>query len=153
MYGPVRTVVWEDGGANNPASYPVCALELHALGGLGSVVAVMADEHVLDQPQAEPHRDDRGVTLVRCPNCSANLELTGQSTVVTCTFCNASCRITVQTAESYALRHRRRGSLSRAVRGAQERRGDGVATPDGATCRAAPRHGSSSPDECTPRPK
>ena len=25
MYAPVRTVVWEDGGANNPASYPMCA--------------------------------------------------------------------------------------------------------------------------------
>jgi hypothetical protein len=23
VYGPVRTVVWEDGGANNPASYPI----------------------------------------------------------------------------------------------------------------------------------
>jgi hypothetical protein len=23
VYAPVRTVVWEDGGANNPASYPI----------------------------------------------------------------------------------------------------------------------------------
>jgi hypothetical protein len=36
VYGTVRTVVWEDGGANNPASYPIGVEEDQEINRSGS---------------------------------------------------------------------------------------------------------------------
>ncbi|GMV15403.1 MAG: hypothetical protein AMXMBFR56_36270 [Polyangiaceae bacterium] len=54
---------------------------------------VVAEEHERANLPVDVQNDAGGAVLLRCPNCSAPLAVTGSSTVVTCRFCNAVSRL------------------------------------------------------------
>jgi len=55
------------------------------------MVAVIADEHRTECPQAQRTTTQAGVTALACPSCGGPLRLAGTGRLQVCAFCNASC--------------------------------------------------------------
>lgn len=54
---------------------------------------VMADEHRLGSREAHIEQGGGGAEVIRCPNCSAAVSVSGASTIVDCGYCHVSLRI------------------------------------------------------------
>ena len=54
---------------------------------------VMADEHRLGSREARVEQGGGGAEVIRCPNCSAAVTVSGASTIVDCGYCHVSLRI------------------------------------------------------------
>ncbi len=58
---------------------------------------VVAGEHLVGQRDAELEQNAGGATLVKCPNCHAPLEARGDSSLLTCSYCSATSRLSPTT--------------------------------------------------------
>ncbi len=58
----------------------------------GRLVGIIADQHELGQKEATLV-EENGVSALKCPTCGAGLNVSGASTIVTCSYCSNACRV------------------------------------------------------------
>jgi hypothetical protein len=60
------------------------------------IVGVLGKEHIKNQKDVTLESDASGLVLVKCPQCTAPVDVSSHSTVVQCRYCQATSRVSHQ---------------------------------------------------------